>query len=155
ESVGRQRSLVPRRAGRGGDALRASDPARHLGNPRGEVRLPGHARRLPAATAPGERALMKATVAVTPAKGAPFELREVELGELRPDEVLVEVAASGICHTDLICRDQWIPVPLPAVLGHEGAGVVASVGSAVTKVAAGDRVGMTFDSCGGCPSCLV
>ena len=98
---------------------------------------------------------MKATAAVTAAKGAPFELREVELGELRPDEVLVEVAASGICHTDLICRDQWIPVPLPAVLGHEGAGTVRAVGSAVRKVAAGDRVGMTFHSCGSCPSCLV
>ena len=98
---------------------------------------------------------MRATAAVTLAKGAPFELREVELGDLRPDEVLVEVAASGICHTDLICRDQWIPVPLPAVLGHEGAGIVTSVGSAVTKVAPGDRVGMTFLSCGSCPSCLV
>ena len=98
---------------------------------------------------------MKATAAVTAAKGAPFELREVELGELRPDEVLVEVAASGICHTDLICRDQWIPVPLPVVLGHEGAGTVTAVGAAVAKVRPGDRVGMTFHSCGSCPSCLV
>ena len=97
---------------------------------------------------------MKITAAVTESKGAPFALVEVELGELRPDEILVEVAAAGICHTDLICRDQWYPVPLPAVLGHEGAGVVARIGSAVAKVAAGDRVGMTFDSCGGCPTCL-
>jgi aryl-alcohol dehydrogenase len=96
---------------------------------------------------------MKATVAVTSAKGSPFALQEVDLGELAPDEVLVRVAASGICHTDLICRDQWYPVPLPQVLGHEGAGVVEAVGSAVTKVARGDRVGMTFDSCGTCPTC--
>jgi aryl-alcohol dehydrogenase len=96
---------------------------------------------------------VRTTAAVTPAKGQPFELRELELADLRPDEVLVRVAASGICHTDLICRDQWYPVPLPAVLGHEGAGVVEAVGTAVTKVAVGDRVGMTFDSCGECPAC--
>jgi aryl-alcohol dehydrogenase len=69
--------------------------------------------------------------------------------------VLVRVVAAGICHTDLIMRDQWYPVPLPAVLGHEGAGIVEQVGSSVTKVAAGDRVGMTFDSCGRCPTCQV
>jgi len=94
------------------------------------------------------------TAAVVERKGAPFELRELELGELRDDEVLVEVAASGICHTDLICRDQWIPVPLPAVLGHEGAGVVAAVGSEVAAVAPGDRVAMSYDSCGTCPRCV-
>jgi aryl-alcohol dehydrogenase len=97
---------------------------------------------------------MRITAAVTASKGAPFELTELDLGLLREDEVLVRVAAAGICHTDLICRDQWYPVPLPAVLGHEGAGVVAAVGAAVTKVARGDRVGMSFDSCGGCSSCL-
>ena len=94
-----------------------------------------------------------ATAAVTESKSAPFELQEVEIGELRDDEVLVDVAASGICHTDLICRDQWIPVPLPAVLGHEGAGTVVAVGRSVTKVSPGDRVGMTFDSCGRCRAC--
>jgi aryl-alcohol dehydrogenase len=97
---------------------------------------------------------VKTTAAVTESKGAPFVLQQLELGELRPDEVLVEVAAAGICHTDLICRDQWLPVPLPAVLGHEGAGVVRDVGSAVTRVTPGDRVGMTFNSCGHCPTCL-
>jgi aryl-alcohol dehydrogenase len=96
---------------------------------------------------------MRITAAVVEAKGGPFELRELELGELRQDEVLVEVAASGICHTDLICRDQWLPVPLPAVLGHEGAGVVKEVGSAVTRFAPGDRVAMSYDSCGDCPAC--
>ena len=97
---------------------------------------------------------MKAIAAVTASKGAPFTLRELELADPRPDEVLVRVAAAGICHTDLICRDQWYPVPLPAVLGHEGAGVVEQVGAAVTKVAPGDRVGMTFHSCGRCRTCL-
>jgi aryl-alcohol dehydrogenase len=96
---------------------------------------------------------MKVKAAVTVERNASFELRELELGPLRPDEVLVEVAAAGICHTDLICRDQWYPVPLPVVLGHEGAGVVAEVGLAVTKVSVGDRVGMTFHSCGRCRTC--
>ena len=96
---------------------------------------------------------MKITAAVTESAHAPFALQELELGDLRPDEVLVHVAAAGICHTDLIMRDQWAPVPLPAVLGHEGAGVVEAVGSAVTLVAPGARVGMSFDSCGHCPTC--
>jgi aryl-alcohol dehydrogenase len=92
--------------------------------------------------------------AVVERKGGPFELRELELGPLREDEVLVRVAASGICHTDLICRDQWLPVPLPAVLGHEGAGVVEAVGVAVAELAPGDRVGMSYDCCGVCPACV-
>jgi aryl-alcohol dehydrogenase len=96
---------------------------------------------------------MKITAAVVESNGAPFALQELELGELRDDEVLVKVAASGICHTDLICRDQWYPVPLPAVLGHEGAGVVDAVGSAVRHFAPGDRVGMSYDSCGSCATC--
>ena len=96
---------------------------------------------------------MKITAAVTEAQGAPFVLTELELGEIRDDELLVDISAAGVCHTDLICRDQWIPVPLPAVLGHEGAGVVRAVGSAVEKVAVGERVGLTFDSCGICPCC--
>ena len=98
---------------------------------------------------------MRTTAAVVEATGASFTLRERELDGPGPGEMLVRVAASGICHTDLVCRDQWIPVPLPAVLGHEGAGVVEAVGEGVTKVAPGDRVGMTFDSCGGCRSCLI
>jgi aryl-alcohol dehydrogenase len=93
------------------------------------------------------------TAAVVEVQGGPFALRELELGELRDDEVLVRVAASGICHTDLICRDQWLPVPLPAVLGHEGAGVVEAVGVGVTEFAPGDRVAMSYDCCGACPAC--
>jgi len=91
--------------------------------------------------------------AVVDRKGGPFELRELELGPLRDDEVLVRVAACGICHTDLICRDQWLPVPLPVVLGHEGAGVVEAVGAGVSEFAPGDRVGMSYDFCGSCPAC--
>lgn len=87
---------------------------------------------------------MRISAAVTESKGQAFAVQELELGEPRPDEVLVRVEAAGICHTDLIVRDQWLPVPLPAVLGHEGAAVVEQVGSLVTEVAPGDRVSMTF-----------
>jgi aryl-alcohol dehydrogenase len=96
---------------------------------------------------------MKITAAVTEAEGAPSALQELDVGDLRPDEVQVRVVATGICHTDLIVRDQWYPVPLPAVLGHEGAGIVERVGDAVRSCAVGDRVGVTFDSCGRCRSC--
>ena len=96
---------------------------------------------------------MRITAAVTEEKGASFALQELELEDPRPDELLVRVAAAGICHTDLIVRDQWLPVPLPAVLGHEGAGVVERIGAAVTGYAPGDRVGMSFHSCGQCPTC--
>ena len=98
--------------------------------------------------------MVEIQAAVTDGKGAPFAVQPVEVGDLRPDEVLVKVAAAGVCHTDLIVRDQWYPVPLPAVLGHEGAGVVEEVGANVTKVAPGDRVGMSFNSCGACPTCI-
>src|SRR5690606_32560684 len=85
----------------------------------------------------------------------PFTIEPVELAELRPDELLVRVIACGICHTDLAVRDAQLPVPLPVVLGHEGAGVVEAVGSAVTAAQPGDRVVMSFNSCGACPSCAI
>lgn len=96
---------------------------------------------------------MRITAAVMPGRGEPFRLETLELDEPRPDEVLVRVVATGMCHTDLHVRDQAIPTPLPAVLGHEGAGIVERVGSAVTKVAPGDPVVMTFHSCGHCRNC--
>lgn len=80
-------------------------------------------------------------------------LERLTLDDLRPGEVLVRIAASGICHTDLAVRDRQLPTPLPVVLGHEGAGVVAAVGAGVDHVAPGDRVLMSFNSCGHCPSC--
>lgn len=96
---------------------------------------------------------MRITAAVVETRCAPFAVQELELGELRDDELLVAVVASGICHTDLICRDQWLPVPLPAVLGHEGAGIVAAAGRGITEFAPGDRVAMSYDCCGACPAC--
>ncbi|KPI04018.1 Aryl-alcohol dehydrogenase [Actinobacteria bacterium OK074] len=65
----------------------------------------------------------------------------------------VRLVATGVCHTDAIVRDQWYPTPLPAVLGHEGAGIVEKVGSAVTGITPGDRVVLSFASCGACAGC--
>jgi len=91
--------------------------------------------------------------AIAPGSGRDFELVEVELDELRADEVLVNVVAVGVCHTDLSASSGAIPFPLPGVLGHEGAGRVISVGSAVTRVRPGDPVIMSFTSCGRCRNC--
>lgn len=96
---------------------------------------------------------MKITAALTRGKGSAFELTELELDAPREDEILVEIRAVGLCHTDLVARDQILPVPLPAVFGHEGAGVVVTTGSAVTKVKPGDRVVLTIRSCGHCARC--
>jgi aryl-alcohol dehydrogenase len=96
---------------------------------------------------------MDITAAVTSGPGGGFELRSVRIGEPRADEVLVEVKAVGVCHTDLLCADGMFPVATPAVFGHEGAGVVVDVGSGVTWFAPGDRVVMSFDSCGLCRNC--
>lgn len=82
-----------------------------------------------------------------------FTIEQVAVEQPRPGEVLVRIAGVGLCHTDLIARDQFIPIPLPAVLGHEGAGIVEAVGAGVTKVKPGDRVVLGFASCGHCPRC--
>jgi len=93
------------------------------------------------------------TAAVTRAKGAPFTLEKAAIRDPQGDEVLVRVVATGMCHTDMIVRDQFYPVPLPAVLGHEGAGVVEAVGPDVRGLAVGDHVVMTFGHCGHCLPC--
>ncbi|HEU4854468.1 MAG TPA: NAD(P)-dependent alcohol dehydrogenase [Nitrosospira sp.] len=87
-------------------------------------------------------------------KGGPFRIENLTLDEPRPEEVLVRIVATGMCHTDMVARDQLYDVPLPIVLGHEGAGVVERVGSHVKKVAAGDHVVLTYMWCGHCRSCL-
>jgi aryl-alcohol dehydrogenase len=96
---------------------------------------------------------MSLTAAVVNAAGSPFELEELDVDGLRPDEVLVDIAAAGICHTDLTARAGGFPTPFPVVLGHEGAGTVAAVGADVDDLAVGDRVALSYSSCGACPSC--
>ena len=96
---------------------------------------------------------MEITAAVAREPKAPFSFERLTLAEPRPDEVLVEIKGVGLCHTDVGARDGAFPLGFPVVLGHEGSGVVVQVGSAVTKVAAGDHVTISFNSCGKCPSC--
>jgi aryl-alcohol dehydrogenase len=95
----------------------------------------------------------KTVAAVVDHLNAPFVLEEVELDEPRADEVLVRMVATGLCHTDLSARAGIVPFPLPGVLGHEGAGVVESVGAGVQRVARGDHVLASFSSCGRCSEC--
>ena len=93
------------------------------------------------------------SAAFVPKPGAAFTIQSAELDAPRPDEILVRVVAVGICHTDLVTAQGATSAPFPIVLGHEGAGEVVAVGSAVSKVRPGDRVVMTLRSCGDCPSC--
>lgn len=95
---------------------------------------------------------MKITAAVA-REGKDFSVEEVELDDPRADEVVVRVVATGMCHTDLVSRDGALPTPLPAVFGHEGAGVIERVGAEVTRLAPGDHVVMGFASCAACPQC--
>ena len=96
---------------------------------------------------------MNVKAAVVREKSGPFKMEDVELDEPRGDEVIVRIASVGICHTDLLPREQAIPAPFPAVYGHEGAGVVEKVGAQVTKLKPGDHVVMSFNSCGRCVPC--
>ncbi|MFD5079267.1 Zn-dependent alcohol dehydrogenase [Streptomyces sp. NPDC058371] len=92
--------------------------------------------------------------AVLPAVGAPLEIAEIDLPEPGPGQVRVRLAAAGVCHSDLSLSDGTMRVPVPAVLGHEGAGTVVSVGEDVTQVAPGDEVVLNWaPSCGRCHAC--
>ncbi|MEM8983355.1 MAG: NAD(P)-dependent alcohol dehydrogenase [Pseudomonadota bacterium] len=90
------------------------------------------------------------TAAVLEAPGEPLAFKSLALAEPGPDEVWVQVLATGICHTDIGVQAFH---PLPAVLGHEGCGDVLRCGSDVTTLSPGDRVVITFDSCGSCRNC--
>ncbi|WP_434740041.1 NAD(P)-dependent alcohol dehydrogenase [Micromonospora sp. SH-82] len=94
---------------------------------------------------------MRITAAVLDQAKGPFTLQEIDLADPGPDEVLVRVDSVGICGTDLEFATFF---NTPAVLGHEGSGVVEQVGDRVTGIAVGDHVTMSFASCGSCPTCL-
>lgn len=97
---------------------------------------------------------MKARAAILFKAGAKLELREVEVSPPRAGEVLVKMAAGGVCHSDLHVMTGHFEAPLPAILGHEGAGVVADVGPGVTSVRPGDHVIPLWRlSCGECEYC--
>ena len=92
--------------------------------------------------------------AVLRALNQPLSIETLELDDPADNEVLIEVRAAGVCHSDLHYIDGSIQRPLPSVLGHEAAGVVVAVGSAVTSVALGDHVIPLFcPECGECEHC--
>jgi aryl-alcohol dehydrogenase len=105
--------------------------------------------------ASGATPALKSTAAVVASPGAALTIEPFDLGEPAPGEIAVRIAASGICRTDLHIRDGEYPIPdFPVVPGHEGAGVVTAVGSAVADVRAGDHVLLTYPFCGECPNCV-
>jgi aryl-alcohol dehydrogenase len=96
---------------------------------------------------------MQVTAAVVRERSGPFLIERLTLADPRPDEVLVRVAASGMCATDLHGRDGYYQTPYPCVYGHEGAGIIEAIGSSVTTLAVGDHVIMSFPWCGACANC--
>ncbi len=99
---------------------------------------------------------MKTRAAVAIAAGKPLEIMEVDLEGPRAGEVLVEIKATGICHTDEFTLSGADPEGIfPAILGHEGAGIVVDVGPGVTSLKKGDHVIPLYTpECRSCPSCL-
>ena len=93
--------------------------------------------------------------AILNALNTPLEIRhDLHADDPRPGEVLLRMAAAGVCHSDLAMQRGVIPAPLPAVLGHEGAGFVEAVGEGVTSVAPGDLVAVSWVAqCGECFYC--
>ena len=96
---------------------------------------------------------MKIQAAILHEKDAQFSIEECELVEPGQGEVLVEILACGICHTDLSVKQGVLPGEFPAILGHEGAGIIRKVGPGVTQLAENDHVVLTFGHCGTCSSC--
>lgn len=94
---------------------------------------------------------MKITAAVSRGASVPFTIEELELDDPRENEILVKILGVGLCHTDLFMKSTF--PPMPAVFGHEGAGIVEAVGSKVKKVQPGDHVVLSFRTCGECPTC--
>jgi Zn-dependent alcohol dehydrogenases, class III len=99
---------------------------------------------------------MKVKAAVARSAGKPLSIETVDLDGPRAGEVLVEIKATGVCHTDAYTLSGADPEGLfPAILGHEGAGIVAEVGAGVTSVKVGDRViPLYIPECRNCEYCL-
>ena len=97
---------------------------------------------------------MRTTAAVLYDVNKPYSIETVELDPPKRGEVLIKVGAAGVCRSDLHFQKGEAAIAMPAVLGHEGAGTVQSVGEGVTMARAGDRVILSFvPNCGHCPSC--
>lgn len=97
---------------------------------------------------------MKSTAAVMRTPTAPFSIETLEVADPGHGELAVDVAAAGMCHTDVLARElppEFFPGPI--VRGHEGAGTVTAVGPGVSAAKPGDKVILSFNSCGECPAC--
>lgn len=97
--------------------------------------------------------MFTARAAVVAEANASFSIETITVAPPQAGEVLVDVRAVGICHTDLFQATGAFGTRFPAVFGHEGAGIVEAIGEGVTKVKPGDKVLLTFNSCGECASC--
>ena len=92
--------------------------------------------------------------AVLEAPNTPIVIDDIDIRDPKRGEVLVRIAACGVCHSDLSIVDGSFPAPLPVVLGHEAAGVVEAIGDDVSSVAVGDQVVLTpLPACGQCYFC--
>jgi aryl-alcohol dehydrogenase len=97
--------------------------------------------------------MVDAIAAITPGANQPFKVEPISVDAPKHGEVLIDIKAVGICHSDLVMVAGAFGTRFPAVFGHEGAGIVEAVGDGVTKVAPGDKVLLTFNSCGECDRC--
>lgn len=95
-----------------------------------------------------------AQAALAHERGGSVALESVHIRPPRSGDILVRIMASGVCPTDLYALDGGVGEVFPAVFGHEGAGIVEQIGEGVTRVAVGDRVVLSYGSCGTCAACL-
>lgn len=97
---------------------------------------------------------MNIKAAVTYKKGVFTFDDKIKLEDnLKPDQVLVKIVATGVCHTDSCALNEEIPYPIPGILGHEGAGIVEKIGSNVQNLNIGDHVVLSYSSCNSCDNC--
>jgi aryl-alcohol dehydrogenase len=96
---------------------------------------------------------MQCTAAVLHERSTSFVLEDVAIEDPRTDEILIQIVASGVCHSDISVINGDLPLPTPIILGHEGSGIVEKVGSGVTRLVPGDHVVLSFAHCGECLPC--
>src|ERR1700758_4610577 len=97
---------------------------------------------------------MQITAAVLRDRTGRYEIEDVTLADPGPGQIVVRIVGVGHCHTDLLARGAHSTLALPLVAGHEGSGVVETVGANTDGIAVGDHVVLSYDSCRRCANCL-
>jgi aryl-alcohol dehydrogenase len=97
---------------------------------------------------------MQITAAVLRDRTGRYEIEDVTLADPEPEQIVVRIVGVGHCHTDLLVRDEHSKSALPLVVGHEGSGIVETVGANTDGIAVGDHVVMSYDACRRCANCL-